>query len=941
MNPETKNQGNTENKDEVNSKQISKENEAVSDHNQEHHEHHEHHEHKSNLKKERTNEKTTHKLHFPDEIPEEVKSEEKSLGNSPPNQPIPSRALSKKNTLSKARGADSSQKHQKSYVRVDSKIDGQSMISYQDGEELEASFISQSQGDAEEDEVSQLDNEIEVKESEENKKNTQPDSTKPTCKSKVKYVLEHWITTIIFSVITLWVLFADDIKILTTDVSADPTFSILNIVFMVAFAVELIISSIVIDNYFLGFFFWLDLISTFSMILDIHWIYADVDSRVKAATNITKVGRGARVGSRAVKVLRILRILRLVRIAKLYKASTKIGEKEKSSQIKVAEETKVGKKLTDRTTRSVIIIILSLIIGTIVFDSELYYTPFSSQDFGMKVFDEVKNLTDPSFPLLFDLFKAEFTEDRTDQPLRYIEISNFAEGDVEIEFNLRSDEKIVVETGCPYITLTNETARCYSVFDNRSQNDFSAIINIIKTIFICLVLIVASIFFSKDTTEKVLEPIESMINKIEKISKNPITAMEENEKEDYLRSLHESKNQATCCGNKKTQAPLETMVLEKTITKIGALMALGFGEAGSKIIISNMANSEDSINPMIKGKKVMAIYGFCDIRNFTDTTEVLEEQVMIFVNEIAEIVHGITVDHGGSANKNIGDAFLLVWKFEEDMCEYDKNNNLIGLKQCKAVNEIVDSSVIAFLKVLSKVHKSFKLDKYRKNAGLNKRIKNYSVKMGFGLHLGWSIEGAIGSTFKIDASYLSPHVNVSGKLEEKTKEYGALMIISEDLVGYMTERAKEALRIIDRVKLIEDRMMNIYTVDIDLQSLKIEETNALEELENDKMYKFQKRYERQEILARMMEGATDMWLDYEDNDEDWAIMRNKYPFEFFERYRLGFANYISGDWHQAKTDLEEAQRILGESDRPSTRILGIMNKYNYERPEDYEGEEDD
>jgi len=29
------------------------------------------------------------------------------------------------------------------------------------------------------------------------------------------------------------------------------------------------------------------------------------------------------------------------------------------------------------------------------------------------------------------------------------------------------------------------------------------------------------------------------------------------------------------------------------------------------------------IDPMIKGKKKCAIYGFCDIRNFTDTTEVL------------------------------------------------------------------------------------------------------------------------------------------------------------------------------------------------------------------------------------------------------------------------------------------------------------------------------
>ena len=39
---------------------------------------------------------------------------------------------------------------------------------------------------------------------------------------------------------------------------------------------------------------------------------------------------------------------------------------------------------------------------------------------------------------------------------------------------------------------------------------------------------------------------------------------------------------------------------------------------------------------------------------------------MVFVNEIAEIVHS-TVDYmSGSANKNIGDAFLLVWKFPKE-----------------------------------------------------------------------------------------------------------------------------------------------------------------------------------------------------------------------------------------------------------------------------------
>ena len=37
---------------------------------------------------------------------------------------------------------------------------------------------------------------------------------------------------------------------------------------------------------------------------------------------------------------------------------------------------------------------------------------------------------------------------------------------------------------------------------------------------------------------------------------------------------------------------------------------------------------------------------------------------MVFVNDIADIVHQYAFEYGGSANKNIGDAFLLVWKFD-------------------------------------------------------------------------------------------------------------------------------------------------------------------------------------------------------------------------------------------------------------------------------------
>jgi class 3 adenylate cyclase len=52
---------------------------------------------------------------------------------------------------------------------------------------------------------------------------------------------------------------------------------------------------------------------------------------------------------------------------------------------------------------------------------------------------------------------------------------------------------------------------------------------------------------------------------------------------------------------------------------------------------------------------------------------------MVFVNEIGEIVHGIVDKYSGAANKNIGDAFLLVWKFDPSSFIYDEATDDITL----------------------------------------------------------------------------------------------------------------------------------------------------------------------------------------------------------------------------------------------------------------------
>merc|ERR1712093_279683 len=186
---------------------------------------------------------------------------------------------------------------------------------------------------------------------------------------------------------------------------------------------------------------------------------------------------------------------------------------------------------------------------------------------------------------------------------------------------------------------------------------------------------------------------------------------------------------------------------------------------------------------MIPGQRVECIFGFCDIRNFTDATEVLQDKVMIFVNAIGEIVHGCVDDYHGAPNKNIGDAFLVVWR-------------LSGIPYSRQ-KKLADMSLLSFVKIIAEVNKSPTLADYRGHPGLLQRLPNYRVRMGFGLHTGWAIEGAIGSEFKIDASYLSPNVNMASRLEAATKQYGVLLLISHYLVNLFTPKVADECRLVD------------------------------------------------------------------------------------------------------------------------------------------------
>ena len=482
-----------------------------------------------------------------------------------------------------------------------------------------------------------------------------------------------------------------------------------------------------------------------------------------------------------------------------------------------------------------------------------------------------------------------------------------------------------------------------AVYDSRYSIKKYCKLNIIRTIFSISIFLFIYLLFLFNINNTVLSPIETMIKKIKKMAKNPtlISEMSSNEKNEKksncLNILEDSQ------GNYKMN---DFQIIETKISKICSLVSFGFGEAGTQIISQVLKEGLNvDINPIIPGKKVMGIYGFCDIRNFTDTTEILKEKVMVFVNQVAEIVHQITADYCGGANKNIGDAFLLVWKFENQFIKEVTNKHgkiELKLKKINRVRQICDLALICFVRILIEINKSFKLAIYRQHKELNARMKNYKTRLGFGLHLGQSIEGAIGSMFKIDASYLSTNVNMANNLEENTKTFKKELIMSGDFYDYLSDDAKRYLRLLDIFKTKNGEITRLYSIDLDLENIPIEkpkDSMFKEDNIEKKLYLIQQKRKMSKALYDdiVLRHKSDIWNEFINDEDDFKLVREKYPENFIDVYNTGMEHFRNGNWAEAKNCLNSAQDLLGEEDPACKRNLDFMEKSNFTAPNNWKG----
>lgn len=558
-----------------------------------------------------------------------------------------------------------------------------------------------------------------------------------------------WTALIIFA--TFWVLLMPDIIQALLPHEMDAPLACVTMFFFFLFFFEIILNFWLERDYGANegiqkvtVFFFVDVLGTVTLIPDFIFLFG-VNLPVIRSAMLARAARAARMGAR------MSRFIRLFRMAEE-------PELDADGKPLIISSSNVGARTSDMiATRIVILVIMFIIVLPVT-----GYSPKPTQ----------KLLAIE----MFDTLYSGVTGDESHHMKSYMQWYNTCGYD-----RCMRDQELVMlknSSSSNYVDLRKINAVEYEVYRDREfievvHADYVAtyqikpqliqqsIMSIAFMLISVLILAIGAGYFQSDIHECVIGPIETM------------TALTRNLKETLSFLSHDSANAANSDTN-------EVLVLEQQIAKMLELLQVGFGEAGTSIIAANLSDGGE-LNAMKPGEMLDQLYvGFIMLENFGVVTQVMEEDVMLYANYVGEVVHNAVVEFGGSPNKNMGGAILCVWKGPDGASN--------GMKSFqKAINTVNESPNLRKL-----------VERYADEltaAGL----PDYKVELAAGLHCGWAIEGTVGSELKLDATYLSPNVNLAARIETATQQFGVHLMMSDQYYQDLEPELQKSCRKLDVV----------------------------------------------------------------------------------------------------------------------------------------------
>jgi adenylate cyclase len=180
-----------------------------------------------------------------------------------------------------------------------------------------------------------------------------------------------------------------------------------------------------------------------------------------------------------------------------------------------------------------------------------------------------------------------------------------------------------------------------------------------------------------------------------------------------------------------------------------SLMNTYVGKRTSEKVLAGMIKRGDA-------DVINAALWFSDLRNFTHLTETLPaEQILEMLNEYFEFVSAAVTARGGEILRFIGDAMLIVFQIDEDICERT------------ACNAAIDSAIDAQNTLATMNHQ-------------RRRHNKPAIEFGVGLNVGEVIYGNVGAPDRLDFTVMGPAVNRTARLESLTKKFDCSILFSQN-----------------------------------------------------------------------------------------------------------------------------------------------------------------
>lgn len=402
-------------------------------------------------------------------------------------------------------------------------------------------------------------------------------------------MINHPVYKIVSMLFAVGALYVKDINYAAMPKSAD--FFVLNVLSSVIFfwlAAELILYSVTHHNYCFTFFFWLDLVGTSSILMDIPWILIGIGlpSNIFLIVKGGRMGRAARGASsmRFMKLIKMVRMVKLFRIVQLFRKNKKEEMPEDGEDAFVDNDavkpSKMGQLLADRVTQKVILGVLLSILIMPIFDVapvDLGEKTFIALEALESVYSKGHHVIEGEDVSELLASHSELYQDSLDRFTAYNEgimllsIGSNVDGEEEVqrvEIEVSNDD-LRIEERAEYVT---DSGASTAVLDIRNYVYSEAMLNIAMTTFMMGIFALGSFVISADAFVLVY-PLEYLVVVLQRLSSIAVEAYDKKQKklgdvevdgEDLFSSVMQSMTDIFYAGKREKTMfidSLETQVL--------------------------------------------------------------------------------------------------------------------------------------------------------------------------------------------------------------------------------------------------------------------------------------------------------------------------------------------------------------------------------------------